>query len=194
MTAKNGRKHWSRANTVTNYVYIATSLDGYIAASDGGLDWLFESPNPEGSDYGFAEFISGIDALVMGRITFEKVLTFSQWTYTKPVFVLSSTLPGVPEHLQGKAEIISGDVTSVVSRLNQRGYGSLYVDGGRVIQEFLEADLIDEMMITRVPILLGGGIPLFGTLTRNLRFRLAKTTQLNEALVMSHYQRMTDRD
>lgn len=174
---------------MTVSVYIAASLDGYIADRDCGLDWLFESPNPEGSDFGFAEFIAGIDALVMGRRTFEKVLSFGEWPYEKPVFVMSRTLEAVPGHLGGKAEIIGGDVRSVAAALNGRGYRRLYVDGGRVIRAFLREDLVDEMIITRVPILLGGGVPLFGELAGPLRFNHLETTRLNEALVKSRYRR-----
>lgn len=139
---------------MTNYVYIATSLDGFIATPDGGLDWLFDIPNPDQSDYGYSEFMGGIDAIVMGRNTFEKVLTFSDWPYNKPVFVLSNSLTAVPEPIVAQAEIVKGDIKSLVNQLHQRGYQNLYVDGGKTIQSFLKADLIDEMIITRVPILL----------------------------------------
>jgi dihydrofolate reductase len=174
---------------VTNYVYIATSLDGFIASSDGGLDWLTEIPNPEQSDYGFAEFMRNIDAIVMGRKTFETVLTFGEWPYSVPVFVLSHALTKLPEAVAGKAEIVSGDLRALVDHLHQRGYLNLYVDGGRVIQGFLEEDLIDEMIITRVPILLGDGIPPFGRLPKKLKFVLKKTEELNETLVKSYYTR-----
>jgi len=172
------------------YVYVATSLDGFIAAPDGGLDWLMEIPNPDQNDYGYAEFMSGIDAIVMGRNTFEMVLTFGSWPYNKPVFVLSNSLEDVPESLAGKAEVISGDVQAVVSQLKQRGFLNLYADGGRVIQSFLEADLVDEMIITRAPILLGDGIPLFGSLTKRLEFGHEKTEMLNETLSKSYYTRL----
>ncbi len=174
------------------YVYVATSLDGFIAAPDGGLDWLMETPNPEQSDYGFAEFMSGIDAIVMGRHTFEMILTFGGWPYSKPVFVLSKTLEDVPERLVGKAEIVSGDLASLLSQLGERGYLNLYVDGGRVIQSFLDEDLVDEMIITRVPILLGDGIPLFGKLTRRLKFGHKQTEALNDVLSKSYYTRIRD--
>ncbi len=177
---------------MANYVYIATSLDGYIATTDGGLDWLNEIPNPENSDYGFAEFMAGIDALVMGRNTFEKVLTFGVWPYNKHVFVLSISLDGVPESVADKAEIAKGDLRPLVGQLNERGYLNLYVDGGRVIQSFLKEDLIDEMIITRVPILLGDGIPLFGKHTKSLKFSHKKTETLNDTLVKSNYVRIRE--
>jgi len=174
------------------YVYVATSLDGFIATSDGGVDWLMEIPNPDQSDYGFAEFMSGVDALVMGRNTFETVLSFGSWPFTKPVFVLSRTLEGVPDDIVGKAEIVSGPLSTLLAGLKERGYQNLYVDGGNVIQSFLAEDLVDEMIITRIPILLGEGIPLFGRLTKRLKFEHKRTELLNETLAKSYYVRIRE--
>jgi dihydrofolate reductase len=178
-----------RKRTMTNYVYIATSLDGFIATVDGGIDWLNEIPNPQKSDYGYAEFISGIDAIVMGRRTFEKVLTFGEWSYDKPMFVLSNSLTTAPEHLKDKVEIVRGEISEVISMLNQRGYSDLYIDGGKVIQSFLNEDLIDVLIITKVPILLGDGIPLFDKLGHILKFKHMKTEVYNNTLVKSSYVR-----
>jgi dihydrofolate reductase len=151
---------------MTIFVYIAVSIDGYIAKSDGGIDWLMEISNNDNSDYGFSEFMDGIDAIVMGRNTFEKVLSFGEWPYNKPVFVLTTTLKSVPSGMEKKAEIVNGDIEQIVDMLNERGFQNLYVDGGKVIQSFLEKDLIDEMIITRVSVLLGRGIPLFNNMGR----------------------------
>jgi len=174
---------------MVNIVYIATSLDGYIATSNGGIDWLNEIPNPEGSDFGWSDFISGIDAILMGRNTFEKVLTFEFWPYEIPVFVLSNTLEQLPQELTGKAEIITGGIHEVLDQLNQSGFINLYIDGGKLIQSFLAEDLIDEMIITRIPILLGKGISLFGEQDQSLSFVHKKTEVLIESLVKSHYVR-----
>jgi len=174
---------------MANHVYIATSLDGFIATPEGDVEWLHETPNPEQSDYGYGEFIAGIDAIVMGRVTFEKVLTFGSWPYDRPVFVLSRRLTGIPEDLADKVELMNGACPEVVRQLNERGHEELYVDGGKVIQAFLEADLIDEITITRIPILLGRGIPLFDSLSRRLRFSHTKTEVYNNALVKSSYSR-----
>ena len=106
---------------VANIVYIATSLDGFIATSDGGVDWLSEIPNPDQSDYGWADFMSRIDAIVVGRNTYEKVLTFDPWPYDKPVFVLSNSLDRVADGVADRAEIVSGDLRTVIERLNKRG-------------------------------------------------------------------------
>lgn len=173
---------------MANYIYIATSLDGYIASEDGGLEWLTEFPNPTNSDYGFNDFMQKVDALVMGRSTYEKVLSFGQWPYTKKVFVLSGKLNEVPEELSGKVEIISGDIKTVTADLNKKGYVNLYIDGGKVIQNFLKEGLIDEMIITRIPILLGAGIPLFGKLDKPVRFDKVETEILDDLLVKSHYK------
>ena len=174
---------------MTNYVYIATSLDGFIATPDGGIDWLNEIPNPEGSDYGYADFMSGIDALVMGRKSFEKVLSFGVWPYDKPVFVLSRSKVTIPKELDEKVEITNSSPEEIVAQLAELGYQNLYIDGGVTIHGFLEADLIDELIITRVPILLGDGIPLFSKLSQKMQFTHKKTETLNEMLVKSHYLR-----
>jgi dihydrofolate reductase len=177
---------------MTNYVYIATSLDGFIAASDGGLDWLEEIPNPDKSDFGYAGFMSGIDAIVMGRKTFEKVLTFGVWPYDKPVYVPSKSKISIPKELEDKVEIITGNPMKLVDQLKEKGHQNLYIDGGVTIQGFLEDDLIDEMIITRVPVLLGNGVPLFDKLTQRLNFSHMRTEILNEALVKSHYKRVRE--
>ena len=134
-----------------NIVYIATSLDGFIAREDGGLDWLTGVPNPENSDFGFSEFMAGIDAVLMGRLTFETVRGFKPWPYAKTVFVLSNTLTKVPAGLEGKAEIVSGSLAQVLGKLEGRGIKRLYVDGGKTVQSFLREDLIDEAWVVRKP-------------------------------------------
>ncbi len=140
---------------MSNIVYIAASIDGYIAKKDGGLDWLNEVPNPDGSDFGFGDFMKTIDAIIMGRNTFEIVLSFGEWPYTKPVFVLSNTLQTVPDNLKDKAEVLTGTPNSIIKEMNSRKFFNLYIDGGKTIQEFLKQDLIDEMIITRIPRILG---------------------------------------
>ncbi len=173
-----------------NIVYIATSLDGYIADKDGGLEWLESIPNPDNSDFGFADFIDNIDALIMGRNTFEKVCSFDcDWPYTKPVFVLSNSLTSLDEEYKGKVELISGSLTEVLKTVHQKGYKQLYIDGGVTIQNFLKEDLIDEMIITSIPILLGGGSSLFGDLSEHMEFEHLNTKVLLNAMVQSHYRR-----
>ncbi|MDV3347197.1 dihydrofolate reductase family protein [Leptothoe sp. ISB3NOV94-8A] len=176
---------------MANYVYIATSLDGFIATPDGGVDWLDDIPNPDQSDFGYGEFIKRVDAILMGRNSFEKVLSFGTWPYEKLVFVLSNRLKHVPDNLVDSVEIVSGnDLKTLVGQLDKRGYHNLYIDGGRTIQSFLAEDMIDEMIITRVPVLLGDGIPLFDKLINKLQFRHNKTELFNNMLVKSAYSRI----
>jgi len=174
---------------MANYVYIAMSLDGFIATSDGGLDWLDEIPNPEESDFGYADFMNGMDAIVMGRKTFEKVLTFDSWPYDRPVYVLSRSKVKVPKELEDNAKTITGNPRELVNQLKGLGHQNLYIDGGITIQGFLEEDLIDEMIVTRVPVLLGNGIPLFGRLSKRLYFSHERTEFLTEMLTRSYYRR-----
>lgn len=173
-----------------NSIFIATSFDGYIADRDGGIEWLESVPNPEQIDMGYGEFMSRIDALLMGRNTFEKVLSFGiPWPYTKKVFVWSRQLKNLPPGLKGKVEIISGTPTEILTSIHKKGLGRIYIDGGQLIQAFLKEDLIDEMIITKVPMLLGGGFPLFGELTQMLHFTLVKSEVFLGQLVQDIYVR-----
>lgn len=178
---------------MANYVYIAVSLDGFIAKPDGGIDWLNEAPNPNGSDFGFSEFIARVDAILMGRATYEKVLTFDHWPYHIPVMVLSNTLKEVPDDLVGKVQIVSGALVHVITQLGAQGFTNLYIDGGRVIQSFLREDLIDELIVTRFPILLGKGIPLFSELNDTLDFSHMETEVIENYLVKTRYRRVRTR-
>ncbi|MBI9102383.1 MAG: dihydrofolate reductase [Spirochaetales bacterium] len=173
-----------------NIVYIGTSLDGFIADRNGGLEWLEAVPNPDNDDLGWEKFLEGIDAIVMGRKTFQTVLGFGVgWPYPKKTFVLSSTLEHLPAGFEGEVEIINGAVAGILRALNFRGYKNLYIDGGTTIRQFLSEDLIDELIINRLPILLGGGVPLFGELPEPLLFEHVQTTVLLNEMVMSRYRR-----
>lgn len=173
-----------------NHVYIATSLDGFIARKNHSLDFLDEIENPEGSDFGYGEFFAGIDALVMGKNTFQKVLTFGEWPYDKPVYVVSNSMKELPAGLDTKAKIVSGTVAEILQTIHDDGHQQLYIDGGQTIGAFLSEDKIDEMTITRVPRLLGDGIRLFDTSNQDLQFEHIKTTTYDNGLVKSHYRRV----
>ena len=177
---------------MANIVYIATSLDGYIARKDGNVDWLMEIPNPEKSDFGFSDFMKRIDGLIMGRNTFEVVLQFGEWPYTKPVFVLSKTMKKIPDTFKGKAELIYGNLKTIVEELKSKGFNNLYIDGGKTIQSFLKQDMIDELIITRIPIILGSGISLFEEMDSELKLEHVETKILNNTLVKSRYLRKKD--
>ena len=173
-----------------NRVFIACSLDGYIADRNGGIDWLSAIPNPDQIDMGYHEFMKGIDALLMGRKTYEKVLSFGiPWPYDKPVYVWSHTLKSIPEELKGKVELVRGPVAAVLSVINGKGHFQLYIDGGSTIQSFLKENRIDEMIITRIPLLLGGGIPLFGELPELMTFSLVKSEVFLGQIVQNTYKR-----
>ncbi|MBN2352379.1 MAG: dihydrofolate reductase [Spirochaetales bacterium] len=170
---------------MTNRVFIAASLDGYIARRDGSLDWLTGIETPEGEDYGYAEFMKTIDAVVMGRKTYEAVLSFGEWPYVKPVFVLSRTLPRAPG---GEcAGVLAGEPAEIVKGLREKGYGNLYIDGGRTVREFMRAGFIDELTITVVPVLLGSGVPLFGDLPQGIALNNKETKTFPNGLVRITY-------
>ena len=173
-----------------NSVFIATSLDGYIADKNDGIDWLNSVPNPDNDDMGYLEFSNRIDALVMGRKTFETVLGFDvDWPYDKPVFVLSNKLKEIPESHKDKAYLARGTLTQILEQIHQKGHKRLYIDGGTTIRNFLKADLIDEMVLTTIPILLGGGSPLFSKLPNALKFELVETKVFLNQIVQNHYKR-----
>lgn len=165
-------------------VFIATSLDGFIARPNDDLDWL---PPGSGEEHGYEEFMATVDALVIGRRSFEKVLTFDQWPYgEKPVFVLS-TRQLAPAPAGAVVERMSGTPTDVVSQLATRGVRHIYVDGGITIQRFLQAGLIQRLVITRIPVLLGAGIPLFGSLRQDIVLQHVGTRQYASGMVQSEY-------
>jgi dihydrofolate reductase len=179
-----------QAKEKQNFVFIAQSLDGYIADKNGGLEWLESVPNPDALDMGYNKFIKGVDAIVMGRVTFETVSNFDcDWPYTVPVFVLSNNLKSLDEKLKNKVEIVNGSLSIVLETINKKGYHSLYIDGGQVIQSFLKEDLIDEMILTTIPILLGRGHSLFGDLDKAMAFDLVKSEVFLDAIVQSSYKR-----
>ena len=174
-----------------NSVFIATSIDGYIADKNGGLDWLHSIPCPENMDMGYIEFTSRIDALVMGRTTFETVCGFGiDWPYKQPVFVLSNTLEQIPEDFKDKAFLVKGVLTDIIDQIHKKGYSQLYIDGGATIQGFLKEDLIDEMIITIIPILLGGGTSLFSKLPKELEFECTSSKVYLKKIVQNHFKRI----
>lgn len=174
-----------------NKVFIATSLDGYVAEADGKIDFLHSFPDPVDEDMGWQAFMSGVDAILMGRRTYETVIGFGiEWPYAIPVYVWSSTLKSPAAGLNGKVTMISGDVRQVLEQMHDQGHFRIYVDGGQVIQSFLSKDLIDEMIITTIPILLGSGIRLFGDLGKKLMFRCTASRTFSNGTAQSVYERM----
>ena len=171
-------------------VYIATSVDGFIARENGGLDWLPGGGEAVGEeDYGYQEFMDSVDALVMGRYTFEQVLSFGSWPYGKtPVVVLSHREVNIPDAIAKTVSSMSAPPRELVLRLGEKGFEHLYIDGGKTIQGFLKEGLINQLIITKVPILLGTGIPLFGPLVQDVSLRLLETRQFDSGFVQTKYE------
>ncbi len=171
-------------------VYIATTLDGFIAREDGSLDWLPGADgNSEGNeDYGYHDFIASVDMLVMGRNTYELVLSFGgEWPYQIPVTVLSNSLTELAAHLPNTVQLMAGMPEEIVAKLASQDAQSLYIDGGKTIQAFLSAGLVDQLILTRVPVLIGRGIPLFGTLPQDIHLKHIKSHSYSNGFVQSHY-------
>jgi dihydrofolate reductase len=165
-------------------VFIGTSLDGFIARLNGAFDFL---PPGGGEPHGYDEFMATVDALVMGRKSFESILAFDKWPYgEKPVFVLS-TKPLGTAPVGAVVERMSGAPAEIVSQLAARGIRHIYVDGGITIQRFLNAGLIQRLIITRVPVLIGSGIPLFGAVPSDILLKHLGTRQYASGLVQSEY-------
>ena len=168
-------------------VFIATSLDGFIARENGDLDWL---PSPEGiEDYGYRAFMKTIDTIVMGRNTYDKALTFGAWPYRKQRAVVLTTRPfDRPAGIGGKVEAMAGEPSDIVAKLAGHGATGLYIDGGATIQRFLNAGAIQRLIITTVPVLIGRGIPLFASLERDVRLEHVATRSWANGLVQSEYR------
>lgn len=166
-------------------VFIGASVDGFIARANGGLDWLPDDPEPHGYD----EFMAGVDTIVIGRGTFETVLGFGSWPYgDKRVVVLSSSPLDFSKVAGAVVEQMSGEPADVVAQLAATGARHAYIDGGITIQRFLRARLIQRMIITRIPILIGDGIPLFGRLPHDVRLRHIATRDYPSGLVQTEYE------
>lgn len=172
-------------------VFIATSLDGFIAREDGGIDWL-EAANaavPPGEDCGYARFMASVDALVMGSGTFGKVLSFPEWPYgDKQVWVLSRTLARLPGQLPPSVRLLRDSPREVAARARRQGLRRLYVDGGQVIQSFLREGLVSDITLTTIPVLLGGGRPLFGALSGDVALALESSHGYPFGFVQSTYR------
>lgn len=172
-------------------VFCGLSIDGFIARPDGALDFLEGDGTAEMGDHGYEAFMAGIDALVMGRRTFEVVLGFDTWPYTKKVVVLSSGALDLSPALDrgGDVELLNATPEEVVAQLAARGFHHLYIDGGTTVQRFLRAGLIDRLIVTHVPVLIGQGVRLFGSLERDYPLKLVASHSFPGGLVQSEYVR-----
>ncbi|WP_347907055.1 dihydrofolate reductase family protein [Pseudomonas grandcourensis] len=174
---------------VTAHVFIATSLDGFISRPDGDIDWLLQRDD-QTEDHGYSDFIANKDVIVMGRGSYEKVLTFDTWFYDRPVVVLSEQLAGspVPEALKGKLRFSNLAPGDLMAELARQGVRRVYVDGGQLVQSFLRDGLVADMVITTVPVLIGSGRPLFGALQQDIELKLVSSRCFPSGLVQSTYR------
>lgn len=170
-------------------VFVGASLDGFIARGDGSIDWLNDPDFAMGpEDYGFRDFMDTVDVLVMGRHTFDLVRTFDEWPYgSTPVVVLSSGRVEIPELLSSLVESMNASPEEVIRRMEERGAKHLYIDGGNTIQRFMSAGLITRLIITRLPVLIGTGISLFGPVPHDIRLRHVRTREFASGVVQSEY-------
>lgn len=166
-------------------VFVGTSVDGFLARPDGTFDFLEEGG---GEPHGYDEFIQSVDTIVIGRNTFEIVGAFPAWPYGDKRVVVLSSRPLDLSAAKGAVEQMGGSPAQIVARLAATGAQHLYVDGGITVQRFLRAGLIQRLVISRVPVLIGDGIPLFGSLPRDVRLRHVATRQYPAGLVQSEYQ------
>lgn len=177
--------------------FIATSIDGYIATSDGGIDWLDTAGNSQAemgvdADMGFEDFIRSVDCMVMGRKCMDVIsamnLTPEQWPYGNiPIVVLSRSVGEPPENLSGRVEMYSGELPVLIRELEDRGLKHAYIDGGTTITCFLNHQLLNEIIVTKVPILLGAGIPLFGKIDTPIRLQQARAIAFPNDFIQIKY-------
>lgn len=171
-------------------VFIATSLDGFIARPDGDIHWLTSRPVPEGEDFGYAAFLDGIGAMVMGRESFEKVVTFPEWPYKTPVVVLSRTPDrvAVPAALRGNVRVSDKPLRAVLEELGAEGVTRVYIDGGQTIRSFLAEGLVRRMIVTLIPVLLGQGRPLWGHGSGDVNLTLVTSRSWDNGFVQVEYR------
>ena len=176
--------------TIRVSVFMAISLDGFIARPDGDVSWLDEyEPMGEGEDGGYGDIFQAVDVMVMGRGSFEKVLEFNDWPYgSKPIIVLSRSLTEFPKELQGSVRIDNSAPEELLEKLAQKGHKHIYLDGGQVVRSFLRQGLVDDLTLTVIPVLLGDGIPLFGKLEKELQLDLLESRSWKNGFAQLKYQ------
>jgi dihydrofolate reductase len=166
-------------------VFVGISVDGFMARLDGSLDFL---PEGGGEPHGYEEFMRTVDALVIGRNTYETVLGFGGWFYGEKLVCVLSSRELAPAPAGAIVQHMAGEPRDIVAKLSAQGIGHIYVDGGLTIQQFLRAGLIQRLVVTRVPVLIGTGIPLFGPLERDILLRHVVTQSYASGLVQSEYE------
>ena len=166
-------------------VFIAHSVDGYIATDDDSLDWLFAAA-PEGEDYGFEAFLADVDLIAMGRGTYDFIKDFPELPYgDRPIHVLTHQALGPRDGFS----FYAATPEEAVASWEEAGVRRVYLDGGTVISAFLEAGLVDDMLLTSVPLLLGSGRPLFHRIGRSTPLRLVDTQAFPSGMLNRRYER-----
>lgn len=176
-------------------VFIATSLDGYIARPDGSLEWLTgraaedeTGEHDPDQDFGYGAFLDTVDAIFMGRGTFDVVQAFGgDWPYPKPVYVWTSHPDDIEPKVGADVRPVAGDLDGVLERLRADGIDRVYVDGGATVRQWLQAGLVDRMTISVVPVLIGEGIPLFGGTGPDIRLDLVACETFPGGMVQRTY-------
>src|ERR1700730_4611690 len=168
-------------------VFVGTSLDGFIARRNGDYDFL---PANGGEPHGYDEFIASVDTILIGRKTFEVVLKLPSWPYSDKRVVVLSHRPLDFSGITGRVEQMSGEPVQIAQKLAANGAKRVYVDGGITVQDFLRAGQIHDLTMTRVPVLIGDGIPLFGSVPQDIKLRHIGTRQYKSGLVKSEYEVM----
>ncbi|HEV2572668.1 dihydrofolate reductase family protein [Methylocella sp. CPCC 101449] len=174
---------------ITGHVFIATSLDGFIARRDGSIDWLLSRDDPN-ENHGYQDFIKDIDGLVMGRGSFEGIAASEPWPYDRPVVVLSKTLASspVPSHLTDRVRFVDMTPKAAMEMLAMEGWRRVYVDGGQIVQSFIRERLIADMVVTQIPVLIGEGRQLFGPIDSDIPLIHVTTKAFPSGLVQSVYR------
>lgn len=173
----------------TAHVFIATSLDGFIARPDGGIDWLLQRDNPD-EDHGYVGFMADKDAIVMGRGTYETVAHLQPWPYDVPVYVLSRQLAAapVPKAQQNNVTFLNLTPTELLAKLERENLQKIYVDGGQLVQSFLREGLVQDLVITTVPVLIGAGRPLFGAVPKDIDLELMSSRSFPSGMVQCKFR------
>jgi dihydrofolate reductase len=173
----------------TGHVFMAISLDGFVARQDDQIDWLTKQKT-DSDDVGYAEFEASVDGIIMGSGSFKNVLTFGGWHYKKPVVVMSKTMSqaDIPERLEGKVSVSALEPTELMQSLKEDGWDRAYVDGGKIVQSFISSGLIADLNLTLVPILIGDGKRLFGPTDGDIDLELIRSTPFKSGLIQNLYR------
>lgn len=177
----------------TGHVFLALSLDGFVARTDHSLDWLDKANEkvPETEDTGFFSFIDRMDGMIMGRGSFETMLKFGVWPYPFPVVVMSRSMTeaDIPDDYKDKVRLSNKSPSDLMNEFSSMGWEKVYIDGGQLVRSFLQEGLVEELTLTIVPTLIGEGISLFGTLENgDIELELLSSQAFKGGMVQNCYR------